>query len=183
MVKKNCKDEYVTESNLLCQRWKPSCKNFNDKARSGWPKNMNSEAVLQAKVANPASSTWKVSGKLSNLVKCGSSPSQPWQKHPEVLNYQNITESKCVPYRERVKLAILVEGELKSPFSIATTPRCRRGLHFTLDPYLIMLSTKQGGIKYHFWVFGMTQPRIEPRSPRPLANTLLIRPRERLCSL
>ena len=25
-----------------------------------------------------------------------------------------------------------------------------------------------------FWVFGMTQPVIEPQSPRPLANTLLI---------
>ena len=23
-------------------------------------------------------------------------------------------------------------------------------LHFTLEPYLIMLSVKQGGIKYHF---------------------------------
>ena len=27
-----------------------------------------------------------------------------------------------------------------------------------------------------FWVFGMTQRRIEPRCPGPLANTLLIRP-------
>ena len=27
-----------------------------------------------------------------------------------------------------------------------------------------------------FWVFGMTWPGIEPRSPRPLANTLLIKP-------
>ncbi len=27
-----------------------------------------------------------------------------------------------------------------------------------------------------FWVFGMTQPGIEPRSPRPLANTLNIMP-------
>ena len=26
-----------------------------------------------------------------------------------------------------------------------------------------------------FWVFGMTRPGIEPRSPGPLANTLLIR--------
>ena len=26
-------------------------------------------------------------------------------------------------------------------------------LHFTLDPYLIMLSAKQGGIKYHFLSF------------------------------
>ena len=39
-----------------------------------------------------------------------------------------------------------------------------------------MLSAKQSGIKYHFWVFGMTQPRIEPQSPRPLANTLLVGP-------
>ena len=36
-----------------------------------------------------------------------------------------------------------------------------------------MLSVKQGGIKYHFRVFGMTRPGIDPRSPRPLANTLI----------
>ena len=34
-----------------------------------------------------------------------------------------------------------------------------------------MLSVKQRGIKYHFWVFGMTRPGIEPRFPGPLANT------------
>ena len=40
-----------------------------------------------------------------------------------------------------------------------------------------MQSVKQGGIKYHFfWVFGMTRPGIEPRSPGPLANTLTARP-------
>ena len=50
-------------------------------------------------------------------------------------------------------------------------------IYFTLDPYLIMLSVNQGGIKYDFLlVFGMTRPGIEPRSPGPLANTLLIRP-------
>ena len=54
-------------------------------------------------------------------------------------------------------LATIVGGNPKAPFSIATTPRCRGGrysfpglLYFTLDPYLIMLSVKQGGIKYHF---------------------------------
>ena len=80
-------------------------------------------------------------------------------------------------------MATIVEGDSKAPFSIATTPRCRGGrysfpwlLHFTLDSYLIMLSVKQGGIKYHFWVFGMTRPGIEPRSPGPLANTLTARP-------
>ena len=36
-----------------------------------------------------------------------------------------------------------------------------------------MLSVKQGGIKYHFWVFGMNRPGIEPRTPGLLANTLL----------
>ena len=36
-----------------------------------------------------------------------------------------------------------------------------------------MLSVKQGGIKYNF--LSMTQPGIEPRSPGPLTNTLLIR--------
>ena len=45
-------------------------------------------------------------------------------------------------------------------------------LHFTLDPYLLMLSVKQGKIKYHFFlVFSMTQPRIETLSSGPLANT------------
>ena len=38
------------------------------------------------------------------------------------------------------------------------------------------MSVKQGGIKYHFWVFGMTRPGIEPRSLGPLANTLTARP-------
>ena len=55
----------------------------------------------------------------------------------------------------KVKLATIVEGSPKAPFSIATTPRGGRYsfpglLYFTLDPYLIMLSVKQGGIKYHF---------------------------------
>ena len=34
-----------------------------------------------------------------------------------------------------------------------------------------------------FWVFGMTRPKIEPRSLGPLANTLLIRPMARLTIL
>ena len=30
----------------------------------------------------------------------------------------------------------------------------------------------QGSLKYHFWVFGMTRPGIEARSPGSFANTL-----------
>ena len=48
-------------------------------------------------------------------------------------------------------------------------------LHFTLDPYLS--NDKEGSIKYHFWVFVSLRPGIEPRSPGPLVDTLLIRPR------
>ena len=55
------------------------------------------------------------------------------------------------------KLASVVLGDPKALFSIPTTPRCRKGtipfpglLHFTLDPYLIMLSVKEGSVKYHF---------------------------------
>ena len=77
-------------------------------------------------------------------------------------------------------MATLVEGHLEALFSIATTPRCREGatlfpglIHFTLDPYLIVLCSSS----IIFWVFGMTWPGIEPWSPGPLANTLLIWPR------
>ena len=70
-----------------------------------------------------------------------------------------------------------------APNSIATTPGVGEGatpfpglLYFTLDTYLIMLSDKQGGIKYNFSIFGMTWPGIEPLSPGPLANSLPTRP-------
>ena len=61
-------------------------------------------------------------------------------------------------YVSKVKLATVVEGNPKAPFSIATTPRCRGG-HYSfpwitpLDTYLIMLSVKQDSIKYHFLSF------------------------------
>ena len=48
-------------------------------------------------------------------------------------------------------------------------------LHFTLDPYLIILSVKQGGIKNHFTVFNMSRPGIELRSLGPFVRTLFIR--------
>ena len=52
--------------------------------------------------------------------------------------------SKATLYKVKVKLATIVEGNPKAPFSIATTPMCRGGrysfpglLYFTLDsvPY------------------------------------------------
>ena len=47
----------------------------------------------------------------------------------------------------KVKLATEVEGDPKASFSIgASATHFPRLLHFTLDPYLIMLSVKQGSI-------------------------------------
>ena len=78
-------------------------------------------------------------------------------------------------------MATLVEGDLKAPFLIATTPRCWGRCYSIpwiapLYPWSLLYGAKQGSIKYHFWVFGMTQPGIEPWSPGALVNTLLIRP-------
>ena len=61
-----------------------------------------------------------------------------------------------LPFR-KVKLVTEVEGDPKSLFWLATAPRCRGGYYsfpwiapFTLDQYLMILSIKQGGIKYLF---------------------------------
>ena len=59
-------------------------------------------------------------------------------------------------YQLKVKLATIVEDDPKAPFSIATTPRAlflSLDCSTTLDPYLTMLSVKQGGIKHHFLSF------------------------------
>ena len=52
---------------------------------------------------------------------------------------------------KKVNLTTIVKGDKKAPFSIATTLRCRGGRYSFpwIDMYLIM-SVKQGSIKYHF---------------------------------
>ena len=50
----------------------------------------------------------------------------------------------------QVKLATVVKGDPNTPLSIATTQRCWGGRYFTLDSYLLMLSVKEGGIKFYF---------------------------------
>ena len=97
-----------------------------------------------------------------------------------VTQVQILDETDCI-YIVKEKLATAVEDNPKAPFSIATTPRCREG-HYSFPciaplypwstPY--KLNVKQGGIQYHFLVFGMTRPRIEPWSPGPLPNTIYI---------
>ena len=60
----------------------------------------------------------------------------------------------------KVKLATVVEGDQKAPFSKFTTPKCKAGRYSfpqiaPLNPrYVpILLSLKQGGIKYYFKSF------------------------------
>ena len=80
-------------------------------------------------------------------------------------------------------MATVIEGDQKAPFSIATTPKCREGrysfsritpLYPGSVPYNAILSKVVSSTI--LWVFGMTRPEIEPRSPWPLANTLPARP-------
>ena len=60
-------------------------------------------------------------------------------------------------YIVRYSWPTVVKGDPKAPFSITTISRCRGGRYcfrwiapLTLDPYLIMLSAKQRGIRYPF---------------------------------
>ena len=89
----------------------------------------------------------------------------PLNDLPHLENHPTKMNKTCRELLEKLikvelKSATLVRGAPKAPFSIATTPRCREGatpfpglLCFTLDPYLMMLSVKQGDIKYHFLSF------------------------------
>ena len=63
-------------------------------------------------------------------------------------------------------------------FSIVTTPKGREGHYsypwiapLTLNPYFIMLSVKQGGIKYHFLSLWYDSTWDWTWFPGPLANT------------
>ena len=63
----------------------------------------------------------------------------------------------CVCVYIYISWPTVVEDDLKASSSIATTLKCWGGHYtfpcialLTLDPYLIMLSVKQGSIKYYF---------------------------------
>ena len=80
-----------------------------------------------------------------------------------------------------IKLATWVEVNPKAHFSVPTTPRFWKGaspfpglLHFTLNPYLIMLCLARRHQVWFFLVFSMTRHGIEPQSPRPMSNTIYI---------
>ena len=62
-------------------------------------------------------------------------------------------------FKSKVKLATMVKGDPKGSLFNSLLHQCvgegatpfPGWFHFTLDPYLKMLSVKQGGIKYHFF--------------------------------
>ena len=77
------------------------------------------------------------------------------------------------------KLADRIEGNQEAPF-LRAAPLSYCGGHcpfpwiVPLNPYHIILRVNQGWAKYHFGVFAMIWPRIEHRSPNPLAITLTL---------
>ena len=74
----------------------------------------------------------------------------------DLLRKIGVNEKKIIYiYISKVKLATIVEGNPKAPFSIATTPRCRGGrysfpgwLYFTLDPHLIIFTNPSARAGY-----------------------------------
>ena len=76
-------------------------------------------------------------------------------------------------YTNRVLNYILVESNLKAPFSIAIILRCMGG-HYPIPwiaplyPWYVPYNAEY---QVPFWVFGMTRTGIEPQSPRSLVNT------------
>ena len=84
------------------------------------------------------------------------------------------------------RLVTVVEGGPKAPFSIATTPSCR-GERYSFPwiaplypwslPYNAECQARKHQVTF-FLVFCMARPRIELGSPGPLANTLIIMPKE-----
>ena len=59
-----------------------------------------------------------------------------------------------------ISWSTVVESDLKASFSIVNTPMCKWGFYsfpwvapLTVDPVLIMLSVKEGGIINHFLIF------------------------------
>ena len=94
-----------------------------------------------------------------------------WKNFHDNINVSNVGDLSG-GWTERSLLELLQRGVVESATLFTGL------LHFTLDPYPMMLSVKQGGIKYYFLVFAMTRPGIEPQSPEQLANTtwhLLVR--------
>ena len=113
---------------------------------------------------------------LSFLLICGTRTYEwgiQWDSDSYVLLVQLDNH-----YINRGAWSTLVKGDPKAPFSIATTPRCRGSRYsflwiapLTLDPYFIMLSVKQEGIKYRFQCLWYDSTCIEPRYLGPLANS------------
>ena len=75
--------------------------------------------------------------------------------------------------KNKVKLATVIEGDQKAPFSIATTPRCKGGRYsFLLIHTLFCWVLSKEVSSTIFKVFCITQPVIETRSPGQLVNIL-----------
>ena len=83
---------------------------------------------------------------------------------------------------DRISWPTVVEGDLKSHFSIATEPKFTSGRYFfpsiallIFDMYLIIVNGKQADIKYRL-LFSMTRFGIQRQSPGLYADTLTLIP-------
>ena len=80
-----------------------------------------------------------------------------WWERVREIHASSMTWWWWYIYKVKVKLVTLVDGNPKIPFQQLRQRGVEEGatsfpvlFHFTLDSYLIVLSAKQGDIKYHF---------------------------------
>ena len=88
-----------------------------------------------------------------------------------------LSEDEILLLRYIVSWLTIVKGDPKASFSIASTLRCwhssfLRIAQLTLDPYLIMLSVKQGGTKYFFFFFFLSLWYDSTRDWTPVSQTI-----------
>ena len=80
--------------------------------------------------------------------------------NPLIGPYQDL------PRRAKVDLgAMAMKGSSAFPEALALLEHHHQ-IKFILDLFIIMLSFRKGGIKYHFFVLGMAQPVIHPQDSR-----------------
>ena len=163
-TKNICAKGEVTIDNSTISKWlKKFCsgyRNLDDWARSCKFKSIASEAVLKAIEANLASSTWRVSVELkisqSIVIHQHQDLSKSFKNCQTVSLVSKISQNMW-PTFVYIKHIVASWSTVVGPFLKATKLRCREGLYsfpwiapLSLDPYLIMVSAKQGGIEYHF---------------------------------
>ena len=125
------------------------------------------------------SSSWAWGSEEYHIIAITTRPSQP-QSSSTCQNQIDLLKLYLIGILAiKVKLASIVKGKQKAPFSIATTLSLDCSTLLLICTLYCWVFSKEVSNTI-FKVFDMTRPGIEPRSPGSLATTLLARLMSRL---